>query len=102
MVSLEQFSSKIILIRTQLEFPRLPTSCSDSTMAGPLPDLSPIEHVWDQLKRQMSLCHSAHDLEVTVHDLWAHLPQDNIRRLITPCRTMHTACIAAGGGPTRY
>ncbi|GFU68110.1 DDE_3 domain-containing protein [Trichonephila clavipes] len=22
-------------------------------MAGPLPDLSPVEHVWDQLKRQM-------------------------------------------------
>ncbi|GFS55638.1 transposable element Tcb2 transposase [Trichonephila clavipes] len=27
------------------------------------PDLSPVEHVWDQLKRQMPSCHSAHDLE---------------------------------------
>ncbi|GFW53224.1 transposable element Tc1 transposase [Trichonephila clavipes] len=25
------------------------------------PDLSPVEHVWDQLKRQMSSCHSVHD-----------------------------------------
>ncbi|GFX26862.1 DDE_3 domain-containing protein [Trichonephila clavipes] len=32
------------------------------------PDLSPVEHVWDQLKRQMPSCHSVHDLEV------AHLP----------------------------
>ncbi|GBM06827.1 Transposable element Tc1 transposase [Araneus ventricosus] len=46
------------------------------------PDLSPIEHVWDQLKRQMPLCHSVHGLEVVVQDLWVHLPQDNIRRLI--------------------
>ncbi|GFV58466.1 DDE_3 domain-containing protein [Trichonephila clavipes] len=46
------------------------------------PDLSPVEHVWDQLKRQMSLCHSVHDLELAVHDLWAHLPEENIRCLI--------------------
>ncbi|GFV11606.1 transposable element Tcb1 transposase [Trichonephila clavipes] len=30
------------------------------------PDLSPVEHVWDQLKRQMSSCHSVHDLELAV------------------------------------
>ncbi|GFT82246.1 uncharacterized protein TNCV_5134461 [Trichonephila clavipes] len=40
------------------------------------------EHVWDQLKRQMPSCHSLHDLELAVQDLWAHLPQDNIRCLI--------------------
>ena len=101
MVTLEQFSSKIMLIHTQLELPRLPTPCSDSAMAGPLPDLSPIEHVWDQLKRQMSLCHSARDLEVAVQDLWARLPQDNIRRLINSMPDHVAACIAAGGGPTR-
>ncbi|GFW30936.1 hypothetical protein TNCV_2940361 [Trichonephila clavipes] len=31
----------------------LPTSFSDSSMADRSPDLSPVEHVWDQLKRQM-------------------------------------------------
>ncbi|GFW09970.1 DDE_3 domain-containing protein [Trichonephila clavipes] len=35
------------------------------------PDLSPEEHVWDQLKRQMTSCHSVHDLELAVQDLWA-------------------------------
>ncbi|GFW58835.1 transposable element Tcb2 transposase [Trichonephila clavipes] len=35
------------------------------------PDLSPVEHVWDQLKRQMPSCHSVHDLEMVVQDLWA-------------------------------
>ncbi|GFT30940.1 uncharacterized protein TNCV_1683141 [Trichonephila clavipes] len=30
------------------------------------PDLFPVEHVWDKLKRQMSSCHSVHDLELAV------------------------------------
>ncbi|GFT51266.1 transposable element Tcb1 transposase [Trichonephila clavipes] len=36
-------------------------------------DLSPVEHVWDQLKRQIPSCHSVHDLELTVKDWWALL-----------------------------
>ncbi|GFX08570.1 transposable element Tc1 transposase [Trichonephila clavipes] len=34
------------------------------------PNLSPVEHVGDQLKRQMPSCHSVHDLELAVQDLW--------------------------------
>ncbi|GFT70365.1 transposable element Tcb1 transposase [Trichonephila clavipes] len=30
------------------------------------PDLSPVEHVWDQLKHQMPSCHSVPDLELAV------------------------------------
>ncbi|GFV14079.1 transposable element Tcb2 transposase [Trichonephila clavipes] len=66
------------------------------------PDLSPVVHVWDQLKRQMPSCHSVHDLELAVQDLWVHLPQDNIRCLINSMPDRVAACIAAGGGPTRY
>ncbi|GFT42404.1 transposable element Tcb2 transposase [Trichonephila clavipes] len=66
------------------------------------PDLSPAEHVWDQLKRQMPSCHSVHDLALAVQDLWAHLPQDNIRCLINSMPDREAACIAAGGGPMRY
>ncbi|GFT52936.1 transposable element Tcb2 transposase [Trichonephila clavipes] len=33
------------------------------------PDLSPVEHVFDQLKRQMPSCHSVHDLELAVQNL---------------------------------
>ncbi|GFU78765.1 transposable element Tcb2 transposase [Trichonephila clavipes] len=66
------------------------------------PYLSPVEHVWDQLKRQMPSCHSVHDLELVVQYLWAHLPQDNIRCLINSMPDGVAACIAAGGGPTRY
>ncbi|GFY29997.1 transposable element Tcb2 transposase [Trichonephila clavipes] len=66
------------------------------------PDLSPVEHAWNHLKRQMPSCHSVHDLELAVQDFWAHLPQDNIRCLINSMPDRVAACIAAGGGPTRY
>ncbi|GFV32547.1 DDE_3 domain-containing protein [Trichonephila clavipes] len=69
------------------------------------PNLSPVGHVWDQLKWQMPSCHSVHDLELAVQDLWAHhnkVPQDNIRCLINLMPDRMAACIAAGGGPTRY
>ncbi|GFX39998.1 transposable element Tcb2 transposase [Trichonephila clavipes] len=66
------------------------------------PDLSPVEPVWDQLKRQMPSCHSVHDLELAVQDLWAHRHQDNIRCLINSMPNRVAACIAAGSGPTRY
>ncbi|GFU86034.1 transposable element Tc1 transposase [Trichonephila clavipes] len=66
------------------------------------PDLSLIVHVWDQLKRQMPSCHSVHDLELAAQDLWVHLPPDNIRCLINSMPDRVAACIAVGGGPTRY
>ncbi|GFY11813.1 transposable element Tc1 transposase [Trichonephila clavipes] len=66
------------------------------------PDLSPVEHVWDKLKRQMPSRHSVHDLELAVQDLWAHLPQDSIGCLINSMPDRLAACIAAGGGPTLY
>ncbi|GFV15139.1 transposable element Tcb2 transposase [Trichonephila clavipes] len=59
------------------------------------PNFSPAHHVWDQLKRQMPWCHSVHDSELAFQDLWAHLPQDNIRCLINSKPRRVAACIAA-------
>ncbi|GFX52602.1 transposable element Tc1 transposase [Trichonephila clavipes] len=72
--------------------------CHFQTLPWPAhsPDLSPVEHVWDQLKCQMPSCHSVHDLELAVQDLWARLPQDNIRCLINSMLDRVAACIAAG------
>ncbi|GFU73286.1 transposable element Tcb2 transposase [Trichonephila clavipes] len=66
------------------------------------PDLSSVERVREQLKRQMSSCHFVHDLELAVQDLWVDLPQDNIRCLINSMPNCVAACSAAGGVPTRY
>ncbi|GFV87849.1 transposable element Tcb2 transposase [Trichonephila clavipes] len=65
-------------------------------------DLSPVVHVWGRLKCQVPSCHSLHDLELAVQVLWAHLHHDNIRCLINSMPDQMAACIAAGGGPTRY
>ncbi|GFS77005.1 transposable element Tcb2 transposase [Trichonephila clavipes] len=65
------------------------------------PDLSPVEHVWDQLKRRMPSCYSVQDLELAVQDLWAHLPQDSIRCLINSMPDLVAVCFAAGGGQMR-
>ncbi|GFV25475.1 HTH_Tnp_Tc3_2 domain-containing protein [Trichonephila clavipes] len=40
--------------------------------------------------------------ELAVQDMWAHLPRDNIRCRINSMPDRVAACIAAGGGPTRY
>ncbi|GFV56780.1 hypothetical protein TNCV_5003071 [Trichonephila clavipes] len=45
----------------------------------------------------MPSCHSVHDLELAVQDLWAHLPQDYIRCLINSMLDRVAAFIAAGG-----
>ncbi|GFV11572.1 transposable element Tc1 transposase [Trichonephila clavipes] len=66
------------------------------------PDLSPVEHVWDQLKWHMPSCHSVRDLELAVQDLWAHLSEDSKRCLINSRPYRVAACIAAGSGPTGY
>ncbi|GFU71553.1 transposable element Tc1 transposase [Trichonephila clavipes] len=57
------------------------------------PDLSPVEHVWDQLKRQVPLFHSVYDLEFAVHDLWG--PSDSGQHKVSyklnagPCGGMY-------------
>ncbi|GFV98644.1 transposable element Tc1 transposase [Trichonephila clavipes] len=98
-----QFSSKIMLVRIQQELLKTSYIIFRLFHGRPsFPDLSPVEHVWDQLKRQMPPRHSVHDLELSVQDLWARLPQDNIRCLINSMPDRVAACIAAEDGPMRY
>jgi transposase len=70
------------------------------------PDLSPIEHVWDELKRRLQ--HRQHP-PLTVHDLrqavvqeWQNIPQEFLRRCIRSMRRRCQAVINARGGHTRY
>ncbi|GFU36196.1 transposable element Tcb2 transposase [Trichonephila clavipes] len=102
MVSQGQFSSKIMLVRIQQELLKTSYVIFQTLPWPPAPRFVPCRARVDQLKRQMPSCHSVHDLELAVQDLWAHLPQDNIRCLINSMPDRVAACIAAGGGPTRY
>ncbi|GFT67782.1 transposable element Tcb2 transposase [Trichonephila clavipes] len=65
-----QFSSKVMLVRIQQELLKTSYVIFRLFQGRPAPpDLSSVEHVWDQLKRQMPSCHSVHDLELAVQDL---------------------------------
>ncbi|GFX75802.1 transposable element Tcb2 transposase [Trichonephila clavipes] len=88
--------------KVRLLFPKEDTTMPYSGFEPEPTRLQAEEQVWDQLKRQMPSCHSVHDLELAVQDLWAHLPRDNIRCLINSMPDRVVACITAGGGPTRY
>ncbi|GFY02002.1 transposable element Tcb2 transposase [Trichonephila clavipes] len=74
----------------------------DSSMACPLPRFVPCRTRVGSAKTADAIVHSVHDLELVVQDLCAYLPQDNIRCLINSMPDRVAACIAAGGGPTRY
>jgi hypothetical protein len=70
------------------------------------PDLSPIEHLWDELGRRV--CHRQNPPErlQELHDALVHecnnIPQAFIQRLIGSMRRKCEAVVAARGGHTRY
>ena len=73
-------------------------------MAALSPDLSPIEHLWDVLKRHVRHRNpqNANEHTLFVHEDWAAIPQETIKTLI---RSMRRRCIEvrdAHGGHTRY
>lgn len=70
------------------------------------PDLSPIEHLWDQLGRRIAQRdnppRTRPQLIAALTEEWNHIPQENIRRLIRSMRQRCQVTIAARGGHTRY
>ncbi|GFY05115.1 transposable element Tcb2 transposase [Trichonephila clavipes] len=59
--------------------------------------------IFDQDNARPHAARVAQDfLQLAVQDLWAHLPQDNIRCLINSMPDRVAACIAVGCGTTRY
>ena len=70
------------------------------------PDLSPIEHLWDQLKSAIAQRQPAprnrRELVEAVHEEWDRIPQFRISRLVTSMLRRCRACCDARGGHTRY
>ena len=70
------------------------------------PDLNPLEHGWDQLKRRLQACarqpRDLPELRVAVVEEWNELPQNNFNRLVRSMRRRCQAVIDARGGNTRY
>lgn len=70
------------------------------------PDLNPIEHLWDQLKRSLkenySEVHSQQELINALKLCWEQIPQENITHLIESVPNRLRECVRNRGGPTRY
>ena len=68
------------------------------------PDLSPIEHLWDQLGRRVTGHNprTCDQLQAAILQEWDNIPQTRITRLVGSMRSRCNAIIAARGGHTRY
>lgn len=70
------------------------------------PDLSPIEHLWDELKRRVRQRQhpptNLRELREAVVQEWQNIPQRSVRLLVRSMRRRCQAVIDARGGHTRY
>ena len=70
------------------------------------PDLSPIEHLWDELGRKMYLLDPSPTNVNKLHNAllqdWQRIPQGTIRTLIRSMRRRCNEVIQAHGGHMRY
>ena len=76
------------------------------TWSARSPDLSPIEHIWDMMKREHTLspepATTIAELRQRVQDAWDNLLQDDIRHLYDHLHAKIHACVAARGGYIVY
>jgi hypothetical protein len=69
------------------------------------PDMSPIEHLWDELGRRIYRQGSPanlQQLEAALTREWDLIPQNFLQRLVRSMRSRCQACLQAHGGHTRY
>lgn len=70
------------------------------------PDLNPIEHLWDHLKRKVRSRDPAPttlpELEEAVIEEWASISQEELLKLVRSMRERMEAVIRARGGNTRF
>lgn len=70
------------------------------------PDMNPIEHMWDELKRRIRARIPApttlQELTRTAQEEWENIPQDVVERLIRSLPNRMQSVIRARGGHTKY
>ena len=69
------------------------------------PDLSPIEHIWDELKRNIRKNHnpqSLRELRQAIEREWDNLPEQTVQRYVNSMRNHCLAVVTANGGHTPY
>ncbi|GFX84586.1 transposable element Tc1 transposase [Trichonephila clavipes] len=78
------------------------TGCQALPWPAKSPDVSPIEHVWDMMGRQLHLLGNVEDLGRQFEQIWQEVPQQTFRVLYHSMSRRVAACIQARGGSTPY
>ena len=70
------------------------------------PDMNPIEHLWDELKRRVRARNpvpsTIEELKAALLEEWYGIPQDTVKKLIRSMKNRLQAVIRARGGNTKY
>ena len=68
------------------------------------PDLNPIEHLWDEVGRQLrgGVCKNSAELLAAIEEQWAAITVARLEQLVDSMRRRCEAVIWAKGYSTRY
>ncbi|GFV88087.1 transposable element Tcb2 transposase [Trichonephila clavipes] len=66
------------------------------------PDLSPIEHIWDHLRRRVEHPTSLNEVEARLQQIWIEMSQDIIQNLYASMPDHTASCIRARWSSTGY
>ena len=78
------------------------SACRTLPWPASSPDLSPIEHVWSIMGRDLQSACNIDDLTHQLDRIWFDIPQEDIRNLYQSMPSRITACIRARGEQIRY
>jgi hypothetical protein len=82
-----------------------PTKYSRILKKSPqLPDINPIEHLWDHLERKIRNHHisSKEDLKIALLEEWNNIPTSVTFNLVNSMPRRLEAVIKSKGNPTKY
>ncbi|GFX24108.1 transposable element Tcb1 transposase [Trichonephila clavipes] len=99
-------SSAAIQVQVALSMARVSQDClcTVTTLPRPArsPYLSPIEHIWNHLGRQVGHPSSLNELEARLQQIWNEMSQDILQSFYASMPNRIAWCIRATGGSTGY
>ena len=69
------------------------------------PDMNPIEHLWDYMKRKMREqppTQNSYELFELLTQIWDNISEEHVISLTSSMRRRVTSLLTAAGGHTRY